>query len=207
MAQGNPAVNYPNWSFPNVLVAGVYYHLKYLDFQKGPYGNNNIGWFPRRLYIYKKKDNRDTPLVDVTKEDIFLPDFYSYDLTYHVNGFVLRFLGSSNLQNLQTPKENLLNDKPLEMINLFSKDIFKLPQETIVKTGVNNYIKKLMVGFVNESYFLYNKKNMIEQTLTTEINTLISVYGSISYFDKKSIKVELVEIAVQIVYFNNPLTF
>ena len=64
-----------------------------------------------------------------------------------------------------------------------------------------------MVGFVNESYFLYNKKNMIEQTLTTEINTLISVYGSISYFDKKSIKVELVEIAVQIVYFNNPLTF
>ena len=93
------------------------------------------------------------------------------------------------------------------MINLFSKDIFKLPQETIVKTEVNNYIKKLMVGFVNESYFLYNKKNMIEQTLTTEINTLISVYGSISYFDKKSIKVELVEIAVQIVYFNNPLTF
>ena len=152
-------------------------------------------------------DNRNTPLVDVTKEDIFLPDFYSYDLTYHVNSFVLRFLGSSNLQNLQTPKENLLNDKPLEMINLFSKDIFKLPQETIVKTGVNNYIKKLMVGFVNESYFLYNKKNMIEQTLTTEINTLISVYGSISYFDKKSIKVELVEIAVQIVYFNNPLTF
>ena len=64
-----------------------------------------------------------------------------------------------------------------------------------------------MVGFVNESYFLYNKKNMIEQTLTTEINTLISVYGSISYFGKKSIKVELVEIAVQIVYFNNPLTF
>ena len=55
MAQGNPAVNYPNWSFPNVLVAGVYYHLKYLDFQKGPDGNNNIGWFPRRLYIYKKR--------------------------------------------------------------------------------------------------------------------------------------------------------
>ena len=51
-----------------------------------------------------------------------------------------------------------------------------------------------MVGFVNESYFLYNKNNMTEQTLKTEINTLISVYGSISYFDKKSINVELVEI-------------
>ena len=90
----------------------------------------------------------------------------------------------------------MLNDKPLKMINLFSKDVFKLPQEMIVKTAVNNYIKKLMVGFVNESYFLYNKKNMIEQTFATEINTLISVYVSISYFDKKSINVELVEIAV-----------
>ena len=44
-----------------------------------------------------------------------------------------------------------------------------------------------MVRFVNESYFLYNKNNMTEQTFKTEINTLISVYGSISYFDKKSI--------------------
>ena len=62
-----------------------------------------------------------------------------------------------------------------------------------------------MVGFVNESYFLYNKNNMTEQTFKTEINTLISVYGSISYFDKKSINVELVEIWVQIVSFNGKL--
>ena len=43
---------------------------------------------------------------------------------------------------------------------------------------------------------------MIEQTFITEINKLISVYGSVSYFDKKS----LIEI-VQIVSFNNPLRF
>ena len=43
---------------------------------------------------------------------------------------------------------------------------------------------------------------MIEQTFITEINKLISVYGSISYFDKKS----LIEI-VKIVSFNNPLRF
>ena len=41
---------------------------------------------------------------------------------------------------------------------------------------------------------------MIEQTFITEINKLISVYGSISYFDKKSLN----EI-VKIVSFNNPL--
>ena len=44
---------------------------------------------------------------------------------------------------------------------------------------------------------------MIEQTFITEINKLISVYGSISYFDKKSIN-EAVEKTVS---FNNPLKF
>ena len=43
---------------------------------------------------------------------------------------------------------------------------------------------------------------MIEQTFITEINKLISVYGSISYFDKKSISE-----AVEIVSFSNPLKF
>ena len=43
---------------------------------------------------------------------------------------------------------------------------------------------------------------MIEQTFTIEINKSISVYGSISYFNKKSINE-----AVKIVSFNNPLKF
>ena len=43
---------------------------------------------------------------------------------------------------------------------------------------------------------------MIEQTFITEINKLISVYGSISYFEKKSISE-----AVEIVSFSNPLKF
>ena len=55
---------------------------------------------------------------------------------------------------------------------------------------------------MNESYFLYDKSNMIEQTFITNLNKLISVYGSISYFDKKSINE-----AVEIVSFNNPLKF
>ena len=79
---------------------------------------------------------------------------------------------------------------------MFSKNIFKLPQETLVKTAVDNYIKKLAISFANESCFLYDKSNMIEQTFITEIN------GSISHFDKKSFN----EI-VKIVSFNNPLSF
>ena len=80
-------------------------------------------------------------------------------------------------------------------MNLFnSKDIFNTPQENLVKRAIENYIKKLTVSFVNESYFLYDKSNMIEETFITEINKLISVYDSISYCDKNSIN-EVVEIS------------
>ena len=43
---------------------------------------------------------------------------------------------------------------------------------------------------------------MIEQTFITEINKLISVYGSISYFNKRSVNQ-----AVEIVSFDNPHKF
>ena len=80
-------------------------------------------------------------------------------------------------------------------MNLFnSKDIFNIPQENLVKRAIENYIKKLTVSFVNESYFLYDKSNMIEEIFITEINKLISVYDSISYCDKNSIN-EVVEIS------------
>ena len=43
---------------------------------------------------------------------------------------------------------------------------------------------------------------MIEQTFITEINKLVSVYGSICYFDEKSINE-----AVEIVSFDNLFKF
>ena len=45
----------------------------------------------------------------------------------------------------------------------------------LVKTAIDNYTKKLTVSFVNESYFLYDKSNIIEQTFITEINNLSMV--------------------------------
>ena len=53
---------------------------------------------------------------------------------------------------------------------------------------------------MNESYFLYDKSNLIKQTFVTEINKLLSTYGSISYFDKKGTNE-----AAQIVSLNNHL--
>ena len=49
---------------------------------------------------------------------------------------------------------------------------------------------------------MHNKINVIEQTFVTEISKLISVYGSISFFNKKSVNEK-----VHIVLFNNSLKF
>ena len=122
----------------------------------------NSGCFPRIAYIYKKRYNKETAQVDVQKEEVYLPEFYSYDLTYHVGGFIFTLPKGDHLQNLLTPKDNLINEMTPEKINLFSKNIFKISQETLVKTAIDNYIKKLTFSFVNESYFLYDKSNIIE---------------------------------------------
>ena len=58
------------------------------------------------------------------------------------------------------------------------------------------------MSFINESDFLYDKSNVIKQTFVTKISTLLSFYGSISYFDKKANNE-----AAQINSFNNPLIF
>ena len=103
----------------------------------------NSGCFPRIAYIYKKRYNKETAQVDVQKEEVYLPEFYSYDLTYHVGGFIFTLPKGDHLQNLLTPKDNLINEMTPEKINLFSKNIFKISQETLVKTAIDNYIKKI----------------------------------------------------------------
>ena len=37
-------------------------------------------------------------------------------------------------------------------------------------------------NFINESYFLYGKSNLIKKTYTTALNKQIALYGSFSYF-------------------------
>ena len=157
--------------------------------------------FPRNMYVYIK-NNFFISNQAVQKGDIYLPDICYYNIGHHAAGFVIKLPKSNHLQKLLTPEDNLLSETNPEKINLFSKNIFKLPQETLVKTAIDNYIKKLTVSFVNESCLLYDKSNVIEQIFITEINKLICIYGSISYFNKKSVN----EI-VQIISFNSPLKF
>ena len=156
----------------------------------------------QEICIFIKKHDGYISNQTVQKSDVYLPDFYYYDIGHHVAAFVFTLSKSNHLQNLLPPKDNLLNETTPETINLFSSNVLKLPQETLVKIAIENYIKKITGGSINESYFLYDKSNVIQHTFVTEISKLISVYGSISFFNKKTVNGK-----VQVVFFQNPSKF
>ena len=79
------------------------------------------------------------------------------------------------------------------------KEQLRLPQQTFVEFALANYRKKLLSDFIRESYFLYNKSNLIEESFITEMNNLMSIYGSISYFSRK------LDETAEIVSSSNPL--
>lgn len=64
----------------------------------------------------------------------------------HVEDLEFMLPSSKYLQNLWTPKDKLINETSPEVVNAISKDIFKLPQELLVRTAIENYIKKLKVS-------------------------------------------------------------
>ena len=39
--------------------------------------------------------------------------------------------------------------------------------------------------YIHESYFLYDKNDLIKETFITALNQKISIYDSITYFNKK----------------------
>ena len=161
MTHGNNEVNYSGYAFYNTIIVSKCHHqladknfLKYFNFKQtilvveGTYCKK-IG------YVYRKKDSSDTPKALVKKEDLFVPKKLSYDLGFSVDGFKFTFLKSQGgLQELLIPSSELINKTEAETKGFASKDIFKLPQEMLVKTAIDNYIKKLTINCINESYFL-----------------------------------------------------
>ena len=119
--------------------------------------------------------------------DVDLLEKYSKTMGFSVHGFNFVFSVDELLQKTITPSPELINSMGgFEEMSIISKEIFKVPQEKLVKTAIDSYIKKLTVDFIYESYFLYDKINFIKETFITEINKKILIYSSISYFGKKT---------------------
>ena len=76
----------------------------------------------------------------VQKGDVYSPDLYYYNIGHHMTGFVFTLPKGNHLQKLLTSANNWLNETTPKRINLFSSNVFKLPQETLLRSATGNYI-------------------------------------------------------------------
>ena len=151
----------------------------------------------RKRYVYKLPASVFN--YNSTRYDFCLPKIFTNSDLLQINDVIISFKGAfDKINNLLKPSNYLWNNK--EKTSIW-KEQLGLPQQTFVEFALANYRKKLLSDFLRKSYILYNKSNVIEESFKTEINKLVSVYGSISYFGKK-----LNEIA-EISSSRNPLEF
>ena len=59
------------------------------------------------------------------------------------------------------------------------------PEQKTIEDSIKNDKNILIKYYINESYFLYDKSNLIKETYVTAINKQLLIYDYISYFNKK----------------------
>lgn len=102
-----------------------------------------------------------------------------------VRGFTFTFPNLTNSQKiLFEPSADLINKESgtEETPSVPTQILFYSSQKTVeIATKICKY-------YINGSYFLHDKSESIKETIITVINKKISIYGSISYFNKKKEK-------------------
>ena len=117
-----------------------------------------------------------------------MPRTYVKSLGPTVSGSKFEFLNTSRrLEVALEPTTNLLNlEKPeYKDSHFLDKNDFYNNQKEITEL-IAEYNKLPGKYFVNESYFLYAKSNLIKNTYITALNKTISTCGSFSYFKTKT---------------------
>ena len=59
------------------------------------------------------------------------------------------------------------------------------PEQKVIEDAIKNYKNTPIKYYINETYFSYEKSDLIKETFIIALNKKISIYGSISYFNKK----------------------
>ena len=81
--------------------------------------------------------------------------------------------------------QDLINkDRNTELLLPQNKTLL-FPEQKVIEDSIKNYKNVSIKNYINESYFLNNKSDLIKETFITALNIKISIYGSISYFNKK----------------------
>ena len=145
----------------------------------------------RKLCKYRINRNKIRPL-NIRPKDLYWPfpgKFYE-TIGYTVHGFSFKFKNApANLKGILNSQDDLINNGDNNNLekgnNNFINEIF-FPAKKTIEEKMAEYKAIPATNFINESYFLYGKSNLIKNTFVTAINKQLSLYGSFSYFSGKT---------------------
>lgn len=136
----------------------------------------------------KNPKDPQTKTILPKDNDFPMPASYMTSFGATVKDFSFKFNNTTRrLEVALEPETNLLNleNNVLKATHFLTTDYFYSHQKEITE-AIDEYNKLLQKYFVNESYFLYDKSNLIKDTHITAINKNLSIYGSLSYFQGQS---------------------
>ena len=112
--------------------------------------------------------------------------FNSSGYTIHRYSFIFKN-GTNNIKRILNPSNSLINveDNTETIPNILSDEIF-YPVTKYIKKKIAEYNAIPTKNFIKESYFLYDKSNLVKKTFVTAINMYLNLYGSFSYFSGKT---------------------
>ena len=84
------------------------------------------------------------------------------------------------------PSQDLINkDTNTKQTSCASTQNSFFPEQKVFEDSTKNYKNITIKYYINESYFSYDKFDLIKDTFITTLNKNISIYGSISYFNEQ----------------------
>ena len=129
--------------------------------------NERLG---RKLYEYVQSNNNTFNLTG-EELDFYLLDKWYNSVGYTINGFSFKIeKAPAELKTILDPKDNLINvESGIEEINLPDEEKFLTKTEREIANKLSEYRAIPTKNSINESYFLYDKINLIKKTYITAI--------------------------------------
>ena len=112
------------------------------------------------------------------------PDKYYRSSGYTVHGFSFKLKHAApTISSILNPTRYLINAESgiVKIDNTLTDELFNQ-----LKEKIDEYDAIPTKNFINESFFLYDKSNLIKRTFVTAINKQLSLFGSFSYFSWKT---------------------
>ena len=115
------------------------------------------------------------------------PEKFCQSIGFTIHGFSFKFKNLPNSwSSILNPSDNLINieSNTDQAENILTEEPFSKKKD--IEEKIIEYKGIPTTNFINESYFLYDKSNLIKKTFVTAINKQLSLYGSFSYFSGKT---------------------